>query len=134
MSIKYRSGYRYQLAESYAVKTSIRPPTQIKTQFITMAMDGTLTILAGYAWDGPSGAIATSSFMRPSLVHDALYQLLRQQLLPAHNRVLADELLRSMCIEDGMWKIRAWWVWRAVTRLAASAASPQSLKEIRSAP
>jgi len=44
--------------------------------------DGGLLIKAGYSWDGPSGsAIDTKNFMQGSLVHDALYQLLRENIL-----------------------------------------------------
>jgi hypothetical protein len=33
----------------------------------------------GYAWNGPSGpTLDTRNFMRGSLVHDALYQLMRE--------------------------------------------------------
>ena len=78
--------------------------------------EGLLIISAGYAWDGPSGiTIDTKSFMRGSLFHDAVYQLLREgKLIIPDGRKLADKLLRAICIEDGMWKIRAWWVYRAV--------------------
>jgi len=40
-------------------------------------------------------------------VHDALYQLMRLKLLPASLRETADMLLRRICIEDGMCRLRA---------------------------
>ncbi len=80
--IKYRSGYKYQLAEEYQVKVSVTPKNNVKTDFIELSTEGMLVIKRGYAWDGPSGpTIDTPNFMRGSLVHDALYQLLRNKLI-----------------------------------------------------
>ena len=52
--------------------------------------------------------------MRGSLVHDALYQLMREGLLDLGWRETADQELRRVCLEDGMSAIRAWWVYKAV--------------------
>lgn len=42
----------------------------------------TLLIKRGYCWDGASGpALTTPDFMEPSLVHDAIYQLIAAGLL-----------------------------------------------------
>jgi hypothetical protein len=74
-----------------------------------------IIIKQGYCWDGPSGpTIDTKNFMRGSLVHDALYQLMREEKLARSYQKGADDALRRMCIEDGMWRIRAWWVWKGV--------------------
>ncbi len=63
-------------------------------------------------WDGPSGlTIDTPNFMRGSLVHDTLYQLLRNELIEQKWRDEADEELRRICREDGMSKICANWVY-----------------------
>ena len=80
--IKYRSGYKYQLVEEYQVKVSVAPADNIKTDFIELSTEGMLVIKKGYAWDGPSGpTIDTLNFMHGSLVHDVLYQLLRNKLI-----------------------------------------------------
>lgn len=77
--------------------------------------DGRLQIAEGYAWDGASGpAIDTASFMRGSLVHDALYQLIRRRVLPPAARKPADGLLVSVALADGMWYVRSLWVYAAV--------------------
>jgi hypothetical protein len=119
--IKYRgaNNYKYQLAEDYTILTDLHPKKMImepkKPVFICLDPDGFLTIKAGYAWDGPSGpTIDTKNFMRGSLVHDALYQLIREKRLPADTREYADELLGEICREDGMSAFRAWYVVRAV--------------------
>ena len=82
----------------------------------------------GYAWDGPSGpTIDTKNFMRGSLVHDGLYQLMREGLL-AHEeyRKSADDLLRDICVEDGMSKFRAWYVHRAVRISGGKSTKPRT--------
>ena len=78
-------------------------------------MPGKLTLLNGFQYDGASGpAIDTASFMLPSAVHDALYILMRDELIDTRYRVYADDLLRDMCISSGMSKFRAWYVHKAV--------------------
>ena len=132
--ISYRAGYKYQLAETYGVQTAIRPGEYISTEYIDLDLDGRLIILRGFAWDGPSGpAIDTTSFMRGSLIHDSLYQLIRMGLLDQRRRVVADQELRRICLEDGMWKVRAWWVYRAVRRAAGGAAKASARKQVRHA-
>ena len=114
--ISYKGGYKYQLRETYTVFISIKPSVPILTQYIDLYTDGRLVIKEGYAWDGPSGpTIDTQTFMRGSLVHDALYQLMRENYLSRiEYREEADKILRQLCLEDGMWHIRAWWVYWGV--------------------
>ncbi len=134
MKIRYKSGYKYQLVDGFSIKADIHTGETISTKHITLNQNGILIIRAGYAWDGPSGpAFDTLNFMRASLVHDALYQLLRSGKLSTIWRLDADMLMREICLEDGMWRIRAWWCYRAVRRFAAAAASSDKKKEIHEA-
>ncbi len=115
--IKYRNiqKYKYQLLEPCVVETGVYPAKGVVTRFLTLVRNGNLTIYSGYAWDGPSGpTIDTKSFMRGSLVHDALYQLIRDGHLDYDFKDVADDLLRQICLEDGMYKWRAWYVHKAV--------------------
>lgn len=134
--IKYREGYKYQLAEDYQVLISIRPREFILTEYIRLDVDGTLSIKEGYAWDGPSGpAIDTKNFMRGSLVHDALYQLMREKHLDHDTwRDEADAELRKICLEDGMSSARAWWVYQGVRFGGGPAADPAHDKPVLEAP
>jgi hypothetical protein len=133
--IKYKAGYKYQLEENYGILTPIILPMPVMNSFIKLDMGGFLTIKAGYAWDGPSGPTYDSpSFMRGSLVHDALYQLLRADLIGQRYRETADAMLRDLCIEDGMWKWRAQYVYRAVRDFAMKAANAENEKKIITAP
>jgi len=114
--IRYKRGYKYQLHDDYTVRIRIQPDTEIDTLFLNLTGLGRLTIRAGYAWDGPSGpAIDTKTFMRGSLVHDALYELMRLGHLDRKAcRAAADQVMQDICREDGMCRLRAWWVLRGV--------------------
>lgn len=133
--IQYRSGYKYQLAAPYSIRITIRPEEIITTNWLALEPSGWLHINVGYCWDGPSGpACDTKSFMRASLVHDALYQLMRLEQLPQECRKDADQIMLAICKADGMWAPRRWWCYRAVRRFAARAADPASRKEVKVAP
>lgn len=134
--IAYKSGYKYQLKADYSVKIILLPPAAIYTEYISLEISGEITIKEGYAWDGPSGpTIDTLSFMRGSLVHDALYQLMRDGYLNrGEHRELADKTLRAICKEDGMWSVRAWWVYHGVRLFADPAADPVDERPLIRAP
>ena len=130
--ILYKAGYKYQLAADYTIQTDIKPDEFARTPRLRLDTDGELYILEGYAWDGPSGpTIDTKNFMRGSLVHDALYQLMRQgHISPENWRKPADDLLIKICREDGMSALRAWWVYQGVRFGGGPAASKEGLKEV----
>ena len=131
----YRSGYKYQLAETVILKTRVCPPHDIVSEFIHLYIDGTLIIFSGYAWDGPFGpTIDTRSSMRGSLVHDALYQLIREGKLPGSFRKLADIELRRYLIKDRMLKCRANIWYKSVRKCAGPAADPKHRKKVHEAP
>ncbi len=117
----YRKGYKYQLAVDYTHHVGIYPAEDIETEFLSLNKSGTLMVRSGYAWDGPSGpTFDTKSFMRGSLVHDALYQLLALKLIKRNEQQTADMLLKSICKEDGMNGFRAWYVYQAVRHFGAA--------------
>lgn len=134
--ITYKAGYKYQLKRPYTVTVPVYPPRTLETPFLRLTRRGRLTIQAGYAWDGPSGpTFDTLTFMRASLVHDALYQLMREGLLDRNRwRPVADRLLRAMCREDGMCRWRAWYVYWAVRLFADPAADPAHDHPLQRAP
>lgn len=132
--IHYKSGYKYVLQKDYSVHVEIFGE-EIDTPFVKLDESGKLTIKANFAWDGPSGpAIDTKTFMRASLVHDAIYGLIRDGYLTKADRLYADQLLREMCVEDGMSSIRAWWVYVAVRSFAARAVDGNSSRKVQEAP
>ena len=133
--MKYRKGFLYQLAEDEYFQTEIYPEEHINTNFIEMTGKGFLRVKRGYAWDGPSGpTFNTKSSMRGSLIHDALYQLMRMQLLDAKYRVVADEIIYNICVKDKMWKWRAALWRRELKKFASFAANPKNIKKVYEAP
>jgi hypothetical protein len=118
--------YKYQLVKNYDDKVDIEGYT-FDTSYLKLGDDGELVIKKGYAWDGPSGpTIDTLDFMRGSLVHDALYQLIRMEVIPYSYREYADKLLKKICREDGMSRFRAWYVYQAVKHFGGASAEPGS--------
>jgi len=111
--IRYCAGYKYQLDEDYSktnggcLQVGIYG-YDIQTRFITLTRDGFLDIKNYYAWDGCSGpTIDDETNMRGGLIHDALYQLMREGFLPIECKEIADCLLHDICLEDGMAGFRA---------------------------
>lgn len=134
--IKYKAGYKYQLVEDYQHELPFEVPSiALDHDFLTVGANNLLTVKAGYAYDGPSGpTVDTANFMRGSLVHDALYQLMRDgRLERGKYKDLADRELQRICIEDGMSKMRAWYVYMGVKLGGKSATEPRA-NDIISAP
>ena len=134
--ITYKLGYKYQLKVDYTIQLDIKPWNQIDTEFISLSKTGSLTIKSGYAWDGPRGStIHTLNIMRASLIHDALYQLLRNKRLDKKRfRRKIDKLLRTICRKDGMTAIRAWLAFQGVKQSAGPYVDPAKNKPLIKAP
>lgn len=134
--IHFRDGYKYQLAKQYRVRVNVKPRNDIKSEFIDLSASGQLLIRRGYAWDGPSGiAIDRKRNMRASLVHDALYQLMRQSRISKKRwRKEADLEYMRICIQDGMKKGLAEVQFNVLRRRGGPAASPKNKKKVFVAP
>lgn len=103
--IHYRTGYKHQLTRAHVEHTHIRCGAMVANGFLKLESDGTLNILEGYAWDGASGpAMDTPTIMAASLVHDALYQLMREKLISRGLQTDADfefyRVMRASCREQ----------------------------------
>ncbi len=134
--IQYRAEYKYQLAQNYQIHTSIRPDTDIETEFIDLNIEGVLVLRSGYAWDGPSGPVRDKpENMRASLVHDALYQLIRQdKLCLTTHRQAADLLFKTICKEDGVYQFTAHAYYLILRQFGHYFAHPKSRNTIKQAP
>lgn len=137
--IRYGSGFKYQLKNFFWVQTKIagnhsriEDLDNLRSPWVRVTLDGVLEIKAGYAWDGASGpTFDTRSTMRASLVHDALYQLMRAGKLSQAERDEADKLLYDLMIQDGAFAWRAkLWLW-TLRRFAGYAAEqrPENIQE-----
>ena len=124
MQIVYRNlpTWKYQLLEDWYADIRVKG-FNINNNMFHLYRTGRLIVLRGYAWDGPSGpTIDTKTFMRASVVHDVLYQLLREGKLPPSYRKLADQELIRYAKLDGMNLVRrfyAYWTLRAFASGAA---------------
>ncbi|MEQ9318387.1 MAG: DUF1353 domain-containing protein [Polyangiaceae bacterium] len=119
--------YKYELQRRYEhpEPVAIRPATPVDHPFMTLSTTGALTVEDKYAWDGASGPVPdTPDVMRASLVHDALYQMIRQKLVPwnwGRNRKHADAAFRDTCIADGMSPAKATLLYHGLRLIGAPA-------------
>ena len=134
--IRYKSEYKYQLVEKYEINISINPNSNIVTDYIDLDTAENLTVMKGYARDGPSGPVKdTHENMRASLVHDALYQLMRHDKLKSRTyRKTADRIFQTLCKEDGVSNLTAAMYYKALRKFGKPAASPENKKKIHHAP
>ena len=103
-----RNFWKYENAEDVILSTGLKTEHYYNSPFLLMSCNGILTIRPGYRWDGASAiAIDTANIMLPSLVHDALYQLIREGVLKPDDRQRCDKIMYELNIERGMAKIRA---------------------------
>jgi len=102
--VHYKTGYRHLLAEPYeqwVAGAGIFPLEPGGNDFVQLTIDGRLIVRRWYAWDGASGpALNDKSFVRPSLVHDALCQLWELGVIDKAGRAAADRLLGDMLRND----------------------------------
>lgn len=115
--LEFKEGYKYWVAKDYVldIGARIRPARSGGNSFVELSAAGVLTIRRGYAWDGASGpAINTENWRTASLVHDGLYQLIREGVLTMEQREAADDLMRDILLGKGMFALRALWSHAAV--------------------
>lgn len=107
----YKEDIKYQLAKEFIVDIptiSRFVKDNIHTDFCSLTTTGRLTIFKRYGWDGPSGpTVDTESSMAGSLAHDLLYQLIRLGHLSKDAKEEADNIMRAIMLQDGMWGFRA---------------------------
>ena len=127
----FKRGYKYQVARDYRIKLAVIPYEPICLPFVLMDTAGDTVIKTGYAWNGASGpTLDTRNTMAGSLVHDLLYQLIRLGLIDPKYKAYADRILKEICVEDGMNRIRAaCWLWAVKTFGGASCKPDAEPKE-----
>lgn len=98
--------YKYYLEEAVSVQTSLRPvQSAIVPGYIFLGVDGKMIIYSRYAWDGATGGVNFKGNRLAVLVHDAIYQLIREGLIDDVNvKAQSDKGLRDMMIAEGSWK------------------------------
>ncbi len=135
--LKYRKGYKYQLAADLVYKTNLRPIEDASSESgrIKLHTDGILLIKEGYAFDGPSGPIIDrDSNMAASGVHDGLYQLMREQALPHKYWREADYEYAKVLGMCGSWRITINYSLWGLKKANGRAALPKNRKKVYEAP
>ena len=106
--MKYSKGYKYQLKDNVVIQTRLRPDTPAIVQgYIFLGTDGKLFIYKGYAWNGATCAPDFKCNMLGVLVHDALFQLIQEGLLPDYHFKQCNEELSDIMIVEGTPKLIA---------------------------
>lgn len=120
MKYTKRRNWKYKLYETEMWATGIMVDRPIVTEFLQLGIDGLLVVKPQYAWDGASGpTFDTKNTFLGSLIHDALYQLMREGYLDRKWRKRADEILYEILRSRRMTRIRARTWYRAVRKGAA---------------
>lgn len=128
--IRYRKGYKYILDEDWGIDLNLfKPfpilPADVVTEYVRLSKDGQIWVRHAYAWDGCSGpTIDTKTNMRPGLLHDGGYQLVRLGLIPQEYKSYFDDLLKIVGMSDGMWEFRASYYRAGVMYFSGDAAKP----------
>lgn len=116
-----KAGFQLRATYHRDISKYIKPKFDIVSEWCSLSTEGVLTGRHGYAWDGGSSPFSklplvgswtkTKTTIQNSLVHDMLYQLIRLGLLSDEFKEPADQLLRDIGIEDGMyrWRANAWY-------------------------
>lgn len=115
--MKYRKlpKWKYQLLEDETfLDGSILPLVRIETDYIVLHEVGVLTVKKGYAWDGATWASDGNQVKRASLIRDAYCQLISEGYLPLVFRLEADEIFKRICLQDGISKFRAWYMYKFI--------------------
>ena len=134
--ITYCNNWKYKLAAPHTHCLSISlsdfladiPEAErqlLERQSLMKVTGESICFNRGYAWDGPSGpTIDTPDAMLASLVHDGLYQALRDGRLDQEARKAADVEFLRILKKDGMFWLRRWSWYLGVRLFASSAARP----------
>jgi len=132
--MKYRKGYRIQIAEDEVFKTSFRPVKPIITKNIELYPDGKMIVKNGFACDGPTGTIRRKTNTRPATGHDAKYDLMRMGLLDWKLWPIADGDYAIDLREDGAWEITIKINIKVLKTMRGYFANPKRRKKIYKAP
>jgi len=123
--------YKYQCLISLMIQTDITGVginTADYPKYLGLDPSGLLYIKSGYAWNGSNWSFDKHA-MIASVVHDALYQLMRLGLLSRTVfRKPADALYRDLCIAEGMSRIGAAMRYRGLRWFGKGSTYPKKKK------
>jgi len=107
--------YKYQLIEQYSLTLPSLEGYKFDHKWIKSDGKGKFTMKKGAKSDGASGvAIDTDTFILGFWVHDMLYLAGREEFIPYSMRAWTDQVLYTLCRNQGMNYFRAQYIYRAV--------------------
>jgi len=119
--------YKYKLVRLFTwTNHDLLSNIEVTSPYIRIRK-GKMTLKAGYAWDGVTAYHDRPSLMRGSLIHDAMYQLLREGLLPPSSRKLADIIYRKVIVADGTSNLLSWVMYTVLRFMGGKHAAPNTL-------
>ena len=128
LAYKKITKYKYKLSKDFTIATDVIGHV-VDHEFYSLSIRGKLTISKGYLWDGVSGPTWDSeNTMVGGCIHDALYQMIRMELIPLEMKQVADTLFRATLLKSGMWRIRAWYYYIAVHLFGRFSCRPGDIK------
>jgi len=120
--------YKYKLNEAESAQTRIND-IAFEHELFELHKSGELVIFKGYLWDGVSGPTWDSNnTMLGGLIHDALYQAIRLELIPSFYKEHIDLLFKDILLDQGMFKFRAWYYYKAVKYLGNNSCIPGDIR------
>ena len=103
-----------------SLSTSIVLPEPIIMKYCSL-VEGRLTCLNGFVWDGATGVPDTPENRTPSMWHDAIIGMIQAGKLDKKYAKLAHKIYRESLIRHGSSKLNAWfnyiglmlfgWIW-----------------------
>lgn len=137
--------YLYKISKQAQIEvpfeSGLKPGKVVANKFIRLEVIDNetvlLTIEAGYSYDGASGAVNTESWIIASLVHDCLYQLMREKLLGRSLRKQADlamyyflkkSMIRGNYFSRRWGAVRAKLSYEAVRKFGGKHTKPRKIK------
>ncbi len=131
--MKYQKVQGFRVYEAWSYQTNIAVDRIIRTQYIDL-VQGLLIMKPGFCFEPSGPTFKTKTFMQASCAHDAIYWLIRNGYLEAKWKDAADALMREICILDKMNKLRAKWVYEAVSTFGDSSIDKSNRMKILIAP
>lgn len=102
MKLSYQRADKHVTTKDFFIKTEIKPKQTATLGKIKLTIEGVLLIDRGFRWNGANGIPDAKVFMRGSCVHDALYKLIENNLLPDSEKRKADHIMAQCFHEDGL--------------------------------
>ena len=131
--MKYRKVQQFQIVVECSYQTEIAVNKIINTEYGSLNK-GLITLKPGFCFECSGLTLKTKSTMRGAAFHDMGYYLIRNGLLDRFWKEPFDALLLELCLKDGMWPIRANWIYRAVLLFGDSSVNPVNRVKVQTAP